>query len=110
MQNKQRISDSLSNYYIPKRKINGKEMRKKKNTKIAGIYKITNLVNGKMYIGESRNCFSRWQSHKRELKKGRHSNTHLQRAWNKYRIFRHLKSHVPCKTHDNKNYLQWEYK
>ena len=59
-------------------------MRKKKDIKIAGIYKITNLVNGKMYIGESRNCFSRWQSHKRELKKGRHRNTHLQRAWDKY--------------------------
>ena len=28
-----------------------------------GIYKITNLSNGKFYIGQSRDIFSRWKSH-----------------------------------------------
>jgi len=31
---------------------------------IAGIYKITNLVNGKIYIGKSVNIPARWRSHK----------------------------------------------
>ena len=30
-----------------------------------GIYKITNLVNGKVYIGASKNIEKRWSSHKR---------------------------------------------
>ena len=30
-----------------------------------GVYKITNLVNGKVYIGASRNIERRWRDHKR---------------------------------------------
>lgn len=56
----------------------------KKLTVISGIYKIVNLVNGNVYIGESYHCIQRRYQHLRELKKNRHSNTHLQRAWNKY--------------------------
>ena len=32
--------------------------------KICGIYKITNLVNGKVYIGQSQDIYSRWKEHK----------------------------------------------
>ena len=32
--------------------------------KICGIYKITNLVNGKVYIGQSVDIYKRWKSHK----------------------------------------------
>ena len=49
-----------------------------------GIYKIENLVNGKVYIGQSRCIFNRWRQHKQELNKGKHNNGHLQNAWNKY--------------------------
>ncbi len=56
----------------------------KKLTVISGIYKIVNLVNGRVYIGESYHCLQRKRQHLRELKKNRHSNSHLQRAWNKY--------------------------
>ena len=34
--------------------------------KICGIYKIENLVNGKVYIGQSVDIYKRWIEHKRE--------------------------------------------
>lgn len=52
--------------------------------KISGIYKITNKINGKFYIGSSQNISQRWYDHKRELRHDRHCNKHLQDAWNKY--------------------------
>ena len=53
-------------------------------TKISGIYKIVNKVNGKYYVGSSNNIYKRWLHHKRDLNNNRHHNIHLQRAWNKY--------------------------
>ena len=53
-------------------------------TKISGIYKIVNKVNGKYYVGSSRNLTRRWESHQYYLNKNIHCNTHLQAAWNKY--------------------------
>lgn len=50
----------------------------------SGIYKITNTLNGKVYIGKSVDLSQRWFSHKSYLKSGKHFNKHLQRAWNKY--------------------------
>ena len=32
--------------------------------KISGVYKITNKINGKFYIGSSINIKRRWESHK----------------------------------------------
>lgn len=32
--------------------------------KIVGIYKITNIINGKSYIGLSKNCMRRWYDHR----------------------------------------------
>ncbi|MBV4427145.1 GIY-YIG nuclease family protein [Clostridium tyrobutyricum] len=52
--------------------------------KISGIYKITNLVNNKVYIGQSTDIKQRLCTHKSELKGGYHANYHLQRAWNQY--------------------------
>ena len=31
--------------------------------KICGIYKITNLINGKVYIGQSQDIYERWAEH-----------------------------------------------
>ena len=53
--------------------------------KICGIYKIENIVNSKVYIGQSidiLNC--RWEYHKNALRNGYHYNRHLQNAWDKY--------------------------
>ena len=49
-----------------------------------GIYKITNLKNNKVYIGQSTDIKSRWRNHKLELKNNTHRNSHLQNAFNKY--------------------------
>ena len=52
--------------------------------KICGVYKITNLVNGKFYIGSSNNIEFRWKQHKDKLNEDKHGNTYLQNAWNQY--------------------------
>lgn len=52
--------------------------------KICGVYKITNKVNGKFYIGSSNDIKYRWCQHKTQLKKQSHGNPYLQNAWNKY--------------------------
>lgn len=53
--------------------------------KQTGIYRITNKVNGKSYIGKTgMNFGDRWDSHRSLLNAGKHDNPHLQSAWNKY--------------------------
>lgn len=49
-----------------------------------GIYCIANTVNGKSYIGSSRNVEKRFSGHRGDLNRKRHSSCYLQRAWNKY--------------------------
>lgn len=51
---------------------------------MTGIYKITNLCNGKMYVGQSSDIQHRWIMHKSELRCNHHGNKYLQNAWNKY--------------------------
>lgn len=51
---------------------------------ICGIYKITNLVNSKVYIGKSVDIYKRWSVHRSLLDCDKHYNGHLQHAWNKY--------------------------
>lgn len=50
----------------------------------SGIYKITNKVNGKFYIGSSNNIKRRWMHHKSNLRNGTHVNIHLQRSYDKH--------------------------
>lgn len=57
------------------------------STKVSGIYKITNKINSKYYIGSSDNITGkggRWYEHTNDLKADRHINSYLQRSWNKY--------------------------
>lgn len=49
-----------------------------------GIYKIENLVNHRMYIGQSHKIKQRWSDHKKVLRKGINKNHLLQEDWNKY--------------------------
>jgi group I intron endonuclease len=52
--------------------------------KIRGIYKITNLVNDKVYIGESLDIYRRWDEHREDLNNNSHHSYKLQDDWNKY--------------------------
>lgn len=49
-----------------------------------GIYKITNVLNGKRYMGSSKNFKNRKRKHFYELGKNTHHCRHLQFAYNKY--------------------------
>ena len=49
------------------------------------IYKITNTVNNKVYIGQTTSLGKvRWLSHRNKLRKGKHPNLHLQSSWKKW--------------------------
>lgn len=50
----------------------------------SGVYKITNTINGKFYIGSSGDIETRWTTHINSLNRGNHHSKHLQRSWNKY--------------------------
>ena len=51
--------------------------------RIVGIYKITNTINSKVYIGQSHNILYRWYSYKNSSKC---HNEHLKRSIIKYGI------------------------
>ena len=59
-------------------------MKKKVANWTKGVYCIENIANGKKYVGHSRYMGKRFNQHKGLLANGKHHNTHLQRAWNKY--------------------------
>ena len=52
--------------------------------KIIGIYSITHIESGKLYIGSALNVEKRWSEHRAELTYNNHDNQRLQNAWNKY--------------------------
>jgi group I intron endonuclease len=51
-----------------------------------GIYYIKNTINGKLYIGKSKNIENRIRDHIKELYRNKHANKHLQTSFNKYGI------------------------
>jgi group I intron endonuclease len=50
----------------------------------SGIYLITNIINGKKYIGSSSRLHRRWREHVRDLERGVHQNPYFQKAWDKH--------------------------
>jgi len=50
------------------------------------IYKISNMIDDRIYIGSTINIKGRWTEHKRKLSMNKHENIHLQRFVNKYGI------------------------
>lgn len=51
---------------------------------LVGIYSIFNVVNGKKYIGSSKDIYNRWHEHLHLLRRNDSHNKHLQAAFNKY--------------------------
>ena len=51
---------------------------------LCGIYKITNMINNYVYIGQSIHIKARWKEHINALRRGDSRCVLLQRAWNKY--------------------------
>jgi GIY-YIG catalytic domain len=51
---------------------------------VSGIYQIRCKVNGKIYIGSAVALNARWLKHRTDLRRGKHRNSHLQFAWDKY--------------------------
>ena len=49
-----------------------------------GVYKITNTINGKIYIGSAKGFKKRAYQHTSSLKNGKHQNKHLQASFNKH--------------------------
>ena len=81
-----------------------------------GIYKITNTVNGKVYIGKSHNIEERFKQHIEGLNGKRNHNPHFQSAWNKYgksnfkfEIIHHLKRYVEEEISDLEIYYISKY-
>lgn len=50
----------------------------------SGIYAITNVINGKRLIGQSKCLKRRWAEHRKLLDRNSHCNPYLQNSWNKY--------------------------
>ena len=50
----------------------------------AGVYVITHIPSGKLYVGSSVGMWSRRLKHLLDLKHQRHHSKHLQRCWDKY--------------------------
>lgn len=51
--------------------------------RISGIYYIKNIINNKLYVGQSVDVYARLSRHKTDLRGGRDSK-HLQKSYNKY--------------------------
>nr|DAH30395.1 MAG TPA: intron associated endonuclease [Bacteriophage sp.] len=51
---------------------------------MTGIYKIQNIINNKVYIGQAIDIEDRWRNHLSSLRTNTHVNTHLQNSFNYY--------------------------
>jgi group I intron endonuclease len=51
---------------------------------VCGVYKLVNKATGQCYVGQSQRCKKRIREHFRLLRHNKHTNPHLQNAYNKY--------------------------
>lgn len=59
------------------------KLNQEKELELKGVYKITNIVNNKFYIGSTSVTFkSRLKDHLSQLRRDIHTNIYLQEDWN----------------------------
>ena len=76
--------------------------------KVCGIYKITNTLNGKVYIGQSIDIRERFYEHKRKLRLHQHCNRYLQNAWDKHGEYFEFEVIEECSLDDlDKREMYW---
>ena len=70
---------------------------------LGGVYKITNLRNGKFYIGSAEDFTQRWAQHIRDLRRGANNCTLLQRAYTaeKDKSVFVFEEYIICREEDN---------
>jgi len=68
---------------------------------ICGIYKITNIINSKYYIGSAVSIRYRLNTHKRLLRDNKHFNKHLQSSYNKYGLSNFVFEQLEITTKEN---------
>jgi len=66
-----------------------------------GVYKISNLIDNRVYIGSSKNIESRHTKHLEDLRKNQHHSIHLQRFVNKHGIDKLLFETIDICNEDN---------
>lgn len=71
----------------------------------SGVYKITNLINGKVYIGQSVNIKQRWYDHKKCIKKD-YLKYPLYEDYRKYGI-ENFKLEILIETYDRDYWEKW---
>jgi group I intron endonuclease len=52
--------------------------------RITGIYRITNTLTGRHYVGSADSIRARWVQHRMHLRNNSHHSAKLQRSWNKH--------------------------
>lgn len=74
----------------------------------SGIYKITNTINGKFYVGSSKDIDWRWYCHRHYLETGKHNNPKLQHSWNKHGSISFIFEVIEDTISDSKTLLERE--
>ena len=98
-ENKELIRESNRKYHQENKVLINENKRKYRKNLPAGVYKITNTINGKIYVGESTGYPSRINKHKFTLKRGIHKNPKLQNDYDQHSLdifdFQVIEEHPP---------------
>lgn len=81
-----------------------------KQLKTSGVYGLLNKITGKWYVGSAKNLIFRWKyGHLKSLRNSTHSNSKLQRSWNKYgeQSFKFCVLNFLCLSKDRKEETIW---
>ena len=99
LENVEKERERHSKYYQENKDFHNEYCQKYHKNQPAGVYKITNTINGKIYVGESTGYPRRFIGHKTKLKRGLHKNPGLQNDYNKHSLdvfdFQVIEEHPP---------------